>query len=52
MYIIGENRPIINKSYTYFLRSTDISYEQVKIDNTRVANKNWLTKLIEEKPEP
>jgi hypothetical protein len=52
MYIIGEDRPIINKSYTYFLRATDISYNQVVIDNTRVANKRWLTKMIEEKPEP
>lgn len=48
MYIIGENRPIINKSYTYFLRSTDISFEQVKIDNTRVANLKWYN----EKPKP
>ena len=52
MYIIGENRPIIKKAYSYFLRSTDISYEQVVADNTRIANKSWLTKMIEEKPEP
>lgn len=48
MYIIGENRPIINKSYTYFLRSTNISYNQVVIDNTRLANLKWYN----EKPEP
>jgi uncharacterized protein (DUF2235 family) len=48
MYIIGEDRPIINKSYTYFLRATDISYNQVVIDNTRVANLKWYN----EKPEP
>lgn len=51
MYIIGEDRPIINKSYNYFLRTTAMGYEQVVADNARVANKSWLTKLIEEKPE-